>query len=124
MLDKLFKNCRTYMSEIVQVKKNVSYTEKQTKGLKEVDDHLLKENHDGLDGDSTDEEIANITKSNMPGLELKNIMDSRKADFLKRNGLVVKNNSRLENSKSRIQEQIDQNFSTTGVRLTSISTLG
>jgi len=124
VLDKLFKNCRTYMSEIVQVKKNVSYTEKQTKGLKEVDDHLLKENHDGLDGDSTDEEIANITKSNMPGLELKNIMDSRKADFLKRNGLVVKNNSRLENSKSRIQEQIDQNFSTTGVRLTSISTLG
>ena len=106
----MFKDCRTYMDEVIQLKKTVTLSEPQTLGFKEVEDYLVKLNHAGLDDDRSDEEITEITKSNkLSGQEEQQILMAREEDFLKRNGIVINNNQTNElsrSSKTKIEDKI------------------
>lgn len=113
------------------VKRSVKYTERQEKNMKEVDEYLLKLNQHGEESDAEDKEVKTITSVDKSTARAK---DLKKQFFLRQNGIIMKNTNNAslayadfaKNAKMKgaIYEKIDQNFSKSGERLTSIAPLG
>ena len=103
----MFKQARNYQDEIIRVKEDVTYTEKQKEILKNLDEYNIRRANDWVDFDiDKDEEVAKITKPDDDGPTLTERKKEVKDDHLRRNVIILR--SSLDASQAEQQSELSE----------------
>lgn len=103
----MFKQARNYQDEIIRVKEDVTYTEKQKEILKNLDEYNIRRANDWVDFDiDKDEEVAKITKPDDDGPSLTERMKEVKDDHLRRNVIILRDS--LDASQAEQQSELNE----------------